>query len=283
VTGMYVVAPLSMELNRSVSQAVILTALIAAACDTPNQSIAPTAPSLSASPPANAPPAIRSLSTNAPRVEADDTLTVVAEVDDAETPVDQLVYEWSASPMPGRFSGSGRQVKWTAPRGQRSPDTYRLTLTVTEHVSSPAPKDNTTTSSVEVHYNDSHPEMTQLALDFLGDSANDNITPAQCVRNFSDGCAGKQQQLSAIQAMRQNYRMLGGDFSIDHTELWENRSVGDVFALCTFRRISKITGQTETVTGVCTMTTVYENWRWLLCESRFDEGSTAATARARPR
>ena len=62
-------------------------------------------------PPAtNQAPNIESITTSAQRIEVDETVTVTASVRDAETPADQLIYEWSADG--GTFAGQGASVTW---------------------------------------------------------------------------------------------------------------------------------------------------------------------------
>src|SRR5512143_692425 len=51
-------------------------------------------------------PAITSLSIS-PRVEADDDVSLTATVEDADTPLDLLQYEWSVAPSEGTFIGKG--------------------------------------------------------------------------------------------------------------------------------------------------------------------------------
>jgi len=131
-----------------------------------------------------------------------------------------------------------------------------------------------TSASLSVHYNDSHAETTTLALDFLRDYANTSVPADQVVRNFSDSCPGKAAELKNVQTNRRDYQMLGGDFSVSLTGLYENRTVGEIVAPCTFRSVSKTTGRTETTAGTCALTTVYENWRWMLCDSRFPVRTT---------
>jgi hypothetical protein len=77
----------------------------------------PSAPSQPPPPPSvnNTPPTITSFTLGAVRVEAGDDVDVTAVVADAETPIDQLTYDWSATPANGTFSGTGRQVRWKAP------------------------------------------------------------------------------------------------------------------------------------------------------------------------
>jgi len=228
----------------------------------------------------NSAPTIRSITVSADRIEAGDQVSLVASVSDAETSPDLLDYEWSASPAAGQFSGSGSRVVWQAPKGQRSPDVYTITLVVNERYRQDGvERVNTVSSSVPVHYNDSHTEAQTVTLTFLNDSASSDVAPAQVVRNFSNSCPGKQQQLASIESERATYEMLGGDFSIDITEFYNGRTVGDVIAPCAFKRKAIASGQTQTTSGTCMLTTVYENWRWMLCDSRVSDGTAAAAAR----
>src|SRR3982751_392510 len=69
-------------------------------------------------PPPNTEPVIVSLTASGPRVDADADVTLTAVVQDAETPLDQLTYQWSSTPIGGDFIGSGAQIHWRAPHGQ---------------------------------------------------------------------------------------------------------------------------------------------------------------------
>lgn len=263
-----------MKLNgtRGASCAIIVTgALIASACGgNPTQPTASAPTTIGVTPPVvNIAPVITSLAIG-PRIEAEDDISVSANVQDADTPLDQLIYHWSVEPASGAFVGSGRQVVWKAPRGQRTPGVYVFSVTVIDqYVSAGQRRENTTSASLPVHYNDSHKETADLALAYLSDYANYSVAPEQIVRNFSDQCPGKLVELQALQNNRRDYQILGGDFSVALTGLYDDRTVGEVVAPCTFRSISKATGKTETTAGTCRLTTLYENWRWMLCDSRF--------------
>ena len=64
-----------------------------------------------------------------------ETVNVTAVVTDAETPVNQLTYEWSSS-VGGTFGGNAASTTWTAPATLpgTTPVSATLTLTVTERV-----------------------------------------------------------------------------------------------------------------------------------------------------
>jgi hypothetical protein len=238
----------------------------------------------------NTPPVIQSITVSSPRVDASDDVQVTSVVQDPETPLDQLTYTWSASPDIGTFTGTGAQVRWRpptvgTPEASAMPVLYTLTLTVTEkYTSAGEQKQNSASSTVQVHYNNSVAEISKLSMDFLTDFSTYSVTPEQCVRNFSDSCPGKRAELSDVQQNRQLYQILGGQFSVSSVSLNSNKTSADVVAPCTFFDIVKATGVHETVKGTCLLTAVYENWRWFLCDSHFSwSGTTTSAVRERLR
>jgi hypothetical protein len=244
---------------------------LSGACSAPT----PTAPPVPVVP--NTPPTIVSVGAGASRVDAGDTLTLSAVVQDNDTPLDQLTYEWSAAPLPGTFTGSGRSVTWLAPHQATTPDTYTFTLKVTEHFTSAGqPMQNVVSASTQVHYNDSAAEMEGLAYDFLVNKfGNFNVSPQECVVNFSDNCTGKDAELSDIEANREFFHILSATFSVDSTSFNGNKTTSTVVGPCVFEDIVQSTGVRERVFGNCIIKGVYENFKWFLCDSGFQ--STAAT------
>src|SRR3954465_1239383 len=90
----------------------------------------PTTPTPTPPPPTpNAEPVIVSLTAGGPRVDADADLTLTAVVQDAETPLDQLTYQWSSTPIGGDFIGTGGFSRWRAPLAQKTPRLYSHKLT----------------------------------------------------------------------------------------------------------------------------------------------------------
>jgi hypothetical protein len=228
----------------------------------------------------NNPPTIASIVLSSARIDADQELVVTAYVADDVTPIDRLTYDWSAKPVNGTFTGSGPQVRWRAPHGQSTPDTYTITLTVTEkYTESGVAKQNTASSNTQVRYNDSYAEVSKLSLDFLNDFATYTVTPDQCVRNFSDSCRGKTDELSDIRANRINFQIQSARLGtpailFDSTLTFANSDVP-----CTFVSIQKATGKTETAIGTCNLTAVYESFKWFLCDSHFTGSSSTMTVR----
>jgi hypothetical protein len=251
-------------------------ATLAGACGGTPSPVAPTPPVIVPPIVVNTPPTIESISISSNRVEAGEQVDLTAVVKDAETPIDQLAYTWSAGPVNGTFAGTGPVVKWRAPTGQATPAVYTLTLTVTEKytASGEAKEDSVVSTPASVHYNDSLAEAGALATQFLTDFVTFSVSPEVAVRNFSDNCSGKQDELEDIRNNRANYTILGGSFGPQQISFNAARTTGTVIEPCTFSDIVNATQVRQTVAGTCLMTTVYENWRWLLCSSRFNDGRT---------
>jgi hypothetical protein len=232
---------------------------------------APTPPSSS-----NTPPQIASLTSSSPRVEAEQEVTLTATVTDAETNPSQLTYAWSVSPAGGLFTGSGREVRWRAPRSAPTPGLYTITLTVTEsYVSGGAQRTNQVSGSAQVRYNDPIAEVTDISSTFLNDFMNDGVSAAQAVRNFSDSCPGKAQEQQDVQNVRNLFRAQGAQFSFSSIVVDTPRTSAVVTAACTFRSIRRSDNQLEVSPGTCRLTAVYEPFRWWLCDSRFFPQGTA--------
>jgi hypothetical protein len=273
-------------LNRRVADAALLVLFASlvvggAACGSPSE------PSKQPSPPPvnNPPPTITSLTVGAARVEAGNDVAVTAVVEDAEVPIDQLTYDWSATPANGTFSGTGRQVTWKAPFLQ-PPSLYTLTLKVTEkYMSSGVQKENSATASGQVHYNDSYREINIISMRFLTELfPNFSVTAQQAVQDFSDStnrqsdgsvCADeKARELTDIANNRINFHILSGTYTNVSINLNGDKTFADVLGTCVFEDIPQEVanpyfGRKERVTGVCHLTAVYEKWNWFLCKSNF--------------
>jgi hypothetical protein len=258
---------------------VITGGLVAAACGG-----SPATPP----PVVNTPPVIESL-TIAPRAEADRPLQITATVKDTETPISQLTYTWSAAPQSGTFSGNsvnGSQalVTWQPPKGQKTPDLYTVTLTVSEaYTSAGQAKQNVVSSIATVHYNDSPVEANAVAYDFLVYKfGNVNVGPTEAVSNFSDStqpqpdgkiCSDeKAYEFDQVKDNRENFHILGASFIQTTSSFNSTFTNGIVDGRCQFEDIPNSgpnAGRREFVSGTCHLTTVYENFRWLLCVSNF--------------
>lgn len=222
-------------------------------------------------------PIIASISISSPRVEADQEVVATAFVSDAETPLDQLTYQWSAAPVNGTFTGSGPIATWRAPRQQATPDLYTLKLLITEkYTSAGQPKENSVSSTVQVHYNDSPKEILTISMRFLTELfPTATIPPQQAVADFSDSCSEKVSEYNDVANNRINFQILSGTYTNVSVTPNGDRTFADVSGTCVFKDIPKDpknpnVGKTETVTGICRLTAIYENWKWWLCSSRFE-------------
>ena len=226
----------------------------------------------------NTPPVITSVAVANPRIEANDQVQLTASVTDAETPVDSLTYQWSASIVGGTFTGTGRQVQWKAPAGAKTPDTVTFTLTVVENYTSLGqPKQNQVSATASAHYNDSTKEVGDLALQFLTDFSTNDVSPAQCVRNFSDSCPGKFAEQGDVENERRLFTILGGDLKVLFVNVDAARTSATTDVDCVFYDIPKTgprAGIRERVPGICTLTAVYESFKWFLCTSTWRPNGT---------
>ena len=236
----------------------------------------PPTPTPTPTPSVNTPPVIVSLTSASARVDVDQEVALAAVVQDAETPLDQLTYQWSATPAGGEFIGSGAQVKWHAPRQQTSPGVYSLKLTVIEkYVSSGQPAQNEVSKSVDVHYNDSNAEIMKISMRFLTELFPDfSVAPQAAVQDFSDNCSEKFAELSDVTNNRINFHILSGTYTGVSINLDSSKTSADISGQCTFVDIptnptSPLFGRRESVSGICTLTAVYESWKWYLCSSHF--------------
>jgi hypothetical protein len=235
----------------------------------------------------NTPPVVQSIVAGSDaHAEVGAPITLTATVTDAETPVDQLTYAWSAPT--GTFSGSGPSVTWTPGADAQTPADISVTLTVTEKYGSPQ-QTNTASGTVSVHVNNSPKELAELSLRFLGNFANSVVSPETCVSEFSPNCNGKKDEFADIANNRHDFLILSSTLrttGIDPAPLHGKTTV-HTFCAFTSRVISASPASCSTadcpynsvqsVQGDCFTTNVYEQGRWWLCESHFN-GNRAPTA-----
>ena len=235
---------------------------------------------------ANAPPVIQSINAGS-RAEAGSEIEVSATVQDQEATTATLVFEWSATG--GTFAGTGASVRWTAPNNS-APTAYDLTVAVIERYTVPLAgggeetRENRTTGRTTVRVNDSTREISALATTFIDDFLHSERTPEFCVRNFSDSCPGKREELADIQQNRARFVNNPGASSMgpasisffDSSSTTRRNPVpasqavyAELTASCRFSATDKSTGQTGLAVGTCLLTNVYENFQWRLCDSRF--------------
>jgi len=145
-----------------------------------------------AAPGPNLPPVIsaitiQSTQANAPSGFADlsEEVPVSATVTDAETPVGQLTYEWSATL--GTFTGTGASVRWRAPASAATPATVTLTLKVTEAVSG-APGTQSSSKSATLSLHNSLKEISDMSYQFLVEFSQQSPTPEQIANSHQSHC-----------------------------------------------------------------------------------------------
>jgi len=258
--------------------------------------VTPTTPTTSSSggggggssqPPPNTPPVVDGITVQGTRAkepanfaDVGEAIQVTAAVHDAETPVDQLQYQWAATA--GTFSGTGATVTWTAPASATTPGTVTLTLTVLENYGQgPAAGQNKVNGTATVSLHDSTKEVGDMARQFLLDFSDSNIKDVSYImRNFQPGCYGTDPETEQVADNRKKYVIF-------------NWSVGPANVILGFGTIGPYGGQhgdafagvpvhwestrladnvLENVAGTDWVAAFYypDQQRWRLCDSRFD-------------
>jgi hypothetical protein len=246
-------------------------------------------------PPPNTPPTVKSVTASDTRVEVGTPVTLTANVEDLETPVDNLTYGWTF-PATGSASGtgSGRVITWTPSADIKTPADLEITVTVTERVSTNPGGvviENKVTGTITLHVNNSPKELAELSLRFLGDFANSSVKPDKCVAEFSESTApcarGKKDELADVDDNRHDFEILSSSLRHTGLSIAGDRLSATVHTACSFT--SKVIttqprdencrdgrcplGSIGTATGDCWTTNVYEKGRWWLCESHFTSQS----------
>jgi hypothetical protein len=253
---------------------VALACAVFAGCDGGNP-VQPPPP-----PPPNTPPVVRSVSPNRTQVDAGQEIEVTAVAEDAETPADQLRYEWAAEPAGGIFTGQGRVIRWRAPTSGPVPSDYRIRVTVFD-----AAALNATMQTAPIRVNDGVREMRQLAETFLGDFIVSTNSAAFCVRNFTDSCPGKRNEFEDIRQNRENFRIHTAESTYRVTEVHLNSgwlqctapggpsTCALVVAPSRFVSTNLNTGQVEVAPGNALISGIFEQNQWWLCDSRYEPPS----------
>jgi hypothetical protein len=259
----------------------------------------------------NQPPTLTSLVARGTRehepaqfADMGEAITVTATVQDNETPVSALTFEWSADA--GSFSGSGPSVTFTAPRlvGR-----VTVRLKITERYTAPDPsglpvqKENTTFGATVVSVHDSENEILDLGEDFLTLFTHSEVSTDQVLHNFSttcDGGRGRASEAEDVDRSRRDYvqdfskfrirrlppvqfrfggvflvfddplRVRHADASSQFAVHWEITYIRDVDA-------TRRKGTREITDGIDNVTAVLESDRWRLCASDFKGTSIQPT------
>lgn len=244
----------------------------------------------------NTPPQIKSVSASSAAAEVGAAVTLTAVVEDAETPIATLTYDWKADT--GTFTGTGPAVTWVAGQDAKTPADVVFTVTVTErYTSAGSAAENKVSGTATVHLNNSPKELADLSLRFLGDFATSSVSPEKCVSEFSDTCNGKKDELNDIKDNRHDFQILSSELRTTGVDIAASRTTATVHTFCSFT--SKVITQTPqsegcrndpkscpfngvgVAKGDCWTTNVYQSGRWWICTSRFTpSGALTAFARA---
>ena len=133
-----------------------------------------------------------------------------------------------------------------------------------------------------MHVNDSPAEFSGLAFTFLDDFIHSDRSPEFCVRNFSDSCQGKQDELSDIRFNRATFLIDPSQSSVSSgsPNFYDTNarrqalppsqaSFAEIFDSCRFASTNLSTHVFGVAIGTCQLTAVYENFQWRLCDSHF--------------
>ena len=264
----------------------ILVSVVVSACSGDSTGPTPNPPPVS-----NALPVVTSIAVKGtlPREPAQyatlgETVNVTAAVTDAETPVNQLTYEWSSS-VGGTFGPSAATTTWTAPATLpgTTPVNATLTLTVIERVD--ATHNNRVTATTVVDLHNSPKEVGDLARLFLDDFSK-QLPVDQVMRNFSNTCpttADERQdvinQQAAVQVMSYDLGQPTTAVTFSGVCPFRNRA-GDACSNISVRWTSRIksSGAISNSSGTDQVTAVLENGNWKLCASDYQELSSTGAS-----
>jgi hypothetical protein len=220
-----------------------------------------------------------------------DRVTLTVAVNDSETPISQLTYEWTANPTLGTFTGTGASVEWQAPAATTSPQTVLILLTVVEKYQEPdaqglpVQREHKIQRAMTFKIHDTQKEVGDMAVDFLNLFGDSTKGPELVLHNFSKTCDsgnGYYEESEDIKANRSNFVILSKvigpnptrfEYAYDSRQACSNKpsTPGDVCAEvpAQFTDRHLPTNQVNTVAGTAFLTGVYENAEWRLCHSRF--------------
>lgn len=205
-----------------------------------------------------------------------ETVVITAVVQDAQTSPALLKYEWQ--PCEGAVTGTGPQVEWKAPSGGSLPSICTINLTVSD-----GPR--VVIGSLPVRLHNSVAEVGALARLFLDEFADSTIPALTTVRNFSDSCKGKTDELKDVTDNRNEVIINSHVYGPAKVAVafggacasGSRRKNGDDACILTpveWRSTRKDTGAPDFAKGISVITGVYRESKWSLCESLFDRTST---------
>jgi hypothetical protein len=223
----------------------------------------------------NTPPTIKSIVAQGKRLrqpsnfgDFGETLTVTATVEDAQTTPAALTYQWHA--CGGTFTGTGSQVEWKTPASGALPSTCTVEVIVSD-----GPR--VVTGSVGVRLHNSATEVAAFALEFLEEFADSMIPAELTVRNFSNSCPGKADELKDVEKNRKDYRHVSHTYgpaktTIAFGSMCKTKTADAcVITPVEWRSIYIPTGELKIAAGISIISGVYRDSRWWLCDSLADD------------
>lgn len=255
----------------------------------------------------NAPPVIGAFTVQGTRAneppnfaDVSEDLPISVEVTDAESPVTDLKFNWSAAV--GTFSGSGRSITWKAPAVASTPTTVTIDLEIVETYTSQGKTiENKVTGSTTVALHNSVKEVGDLATQFLLDFSNSSLDVGYVMRHFQAGCYGTAAETSDVTNNRSNFTIIQSNVGAAVTSVkfggvcsfrakpgdgcarvpvyWKSIAKRDLYDGFTGELGLRAGEQTE-VSGVDQVAAMYyrDQHRWRLCDSQFDSNSTSLRA-----
>ncbi len=247
-------------------------------------------------PSANPAPVIKNVSVqgsrkNQPSGYADlgETVTVRATVEDAETPVEGLVFEWAATQ--GTITGTGPSITWKAPAEGTVPLAVTLTLTVVERfvtsdTAVPEIRENTVVQTTPVDVHDAIKEVGEMATRFLENFSKSTVPTSVVMEDFLPECYGTEEERHDVEDNRREYTITSWSVgpaavTVDFGGTCSFRSRrGDACSNSDVRweSFKNGTGETGGVVGVDQVAAVYRDRKWWLCDSQFN-GQPIGTSR----
>ena len=250
----------------------------------------------------NAPPTVQPLRAQGSRsgqpasmADLGEAIAVTTTVTDAESSAEQLTFQWTATL--GTIEGTGASVTFRAPATMaQTPATAEIALTVIERYLEvgqgglPVERDHRVTRTTTVRVHDSAREVADLGRQFLLLFSDSSNSPETVVAQFTDTCAGKEDEYDDVADDRRDFVILSSSIgsatsvTVNFGGVCPHESrPGDA---CAYYPVSwtsrdRVTGVVGTVSGVDQVAAVYEGQRWWLCDSRFIADGNSAPSRFR--
>jgi len=227
-------------------------------------------------------PVIRAITVPTSRVETGQDVTITATVEDAETPLTQLTYQWSASA--GTITSSGTTATWTMPGGIKAGVNVTITLMVMDTYNAIVNNQivqrqfTVVGTSTPFRVHDSVAETKELGRKFLIDLfGNSAVQPDDCMVDFADVCAnrpeGKNSELIQVRNHRRDFVVYRATMLAQRNE-WAGTAAGSVHNAVLYEDQEIGKPPKLPTCGDFITTVVYVDGRWWICESIFDRFNT---------